>query len=61
MLPHIDLLPADKMALIVMHKLMGLVMMGNQDGCVQVVKAAVDIGMAIEQEVNFICVSSLEI
>lgn len=51
--PHIDLLPADKMALIVMHKLMGLVMMGNQDGCVQVVKAAVDIGMAIEQEVNF--------
>ncbi|BBH08636.1 DNA/RNA polymerases superfamily protein [Prunus dulcis] len=48
--PHIDLLPADKMALIVMHKMMGLVMVGNQDGCVQVVQAAVHIGMAIEQE-----------
>lgn len=53
--PHIDLLPADKMALIVMHKLMGLVMMGNQDGCVQVVQAAVHIGMAIEQEVSECC------
>ncbi|CAB4319253.1 unnamed protein product [Prunus armeniaca] len=50
--PHIDLLPADKMALIVMHKMMGLVMVGNQDGCVQVVQAAVHIGMAIEQEVR---------
>lgn len=50
--PHIDLLPADKMALIVMHKMMGLVMVGNQDGCVQVVQAAVHIGMAIEQEVS---------
>ncbi|KAM1330987.1 hypothetical protein ACFX13_044312 [Malus domestica] len=29
---HIDLLPPDKMALIVMHKMMGLVMVGNQDG-----------------------------
>ncbi|KAM1061407.1 hypothetical protein ACFX2G_026385 [Malus domestica] len=50
--PHIDLLPPDKMALIVMHKMMGLVMVGNQDGCVQVVQAAVHIGMAIEQEVR---------
>lgn len=50
--PHIDLLPADKMALIVMHKMMGLVMVGNHNGCVQVVQAAVQIGMAIEQEVR---------
>lgn len=50
--PHIDLLPADKMAVIVMHKMMGLVMAGNEDGCVQVVQAAVHIGMAIEQEVS---------
>lgn len=50
--PHIDLLPAEKMALIVMHKMMGLVMVGNHDGCVQVVQAAVQIGMAIEQEVS---------
>ncbi|KAF5725888.1 DNA/RNA polymerases superfamily protein isoform 1 [Tripterygium wilfordii] len=50
--PHIDLLPADKMALIVMHKLMGLVMVGHDNGCVQVVQAAVQIGMAIEQEVR---------
>ncbi|TQE10594.1 hypothetical protein C1H46_003832 [Malus baccata] len=47
---HIDLLPLDKMTLIVMHKMMGLVMVGNQDGCVQVVQADVHIGMAIEQE-----------
>ncbi|TQD88521.1 hypothetical protein C1H46_025941 [Malus baccata] len=50
--PHIDLLPPDKMALIVMYNIMGLVMVGNQDGCVQVVQAAVHIGMAIEQEVR---------
>lgn len=50
--PHIDLLPADKMALIVMHKMMGLVMVGNHNGCVQVVQAAVQIGMAVEQEVR---------
>lgn len=50
--PHIDLLPADKMAVIVMHKMMGLIMVGNEDGCVRVVQAAVQIGMAIEQEVS---------
>ncbi|KAF2310443.1 hypothetical protein GH714_010235 [Hevea brasiliensis] len=48
--PHIELLPADKMAVIVMHKLMGLVMVGHEDGCVPVVQAAVQIGMAVEQE-----------
>ncbi|KAM1105088.1 hypothetical protein ACFX14_013455 [Malus domestica] len=36
---HIDLLPPDRMTLIVMHKMMGLVMVGNQDGCVQVVQS----------------------
>ncbi|KAB1211984.1 DNA-directed RNA polymerase 3, chloroplastic [Morella rubra] len=50
--PHIDLLRADKMALIVMHKMMGLFMAGNQEGYVQVVQAAVQIGVAIEQEVR---------
>lgn len=50
--PHIDLLPPEKMAVIVMHKMMGLVMAGHEDGCVQVVQAAVHIGMAIEQEVS---------
>lgn len=50
--PHIELLPADKMAVIVMHKMMGLVMMGHEEGCVRVVQAAVQIGMAIEQEVR---------
>ncbi|KAJ0089909.1 hypothetical protein Patl1_14511 [Pistacia atlantica] len=50
--PHIELLPADKMAVIVMHKMMGLIMAAHEDGCVQVVQAAVHIGMAIEQEVR---------
>ena len=49
--PHIELLPADKMAVIVMHKMMGLVMSGHEDGCIQVVQAAVSIGIAIEHEV----------
>ncbi|KAG6739821.1 hypothetical protein POTOM_057436 [Populus tomentosa] len=50
--PNIELLPADKMAVIVMHKMMGLLMVGHEDGCVRVVQAAVQIGMAIEQELN---------
>ncbi|KAH9806287.1 DNA-directed RNA polymerase 3 [Citrus sinensis] len=50
--PHIELLPADKVAVIVMHKMMGLVMAGHEDRCVQVVQAAVHIGMAIEQEIR---------
>ncbi|KAI5585605.1 hypothetical protein BDE02_06G156700 [Populus trichocarpa] len=50
--PNIELLPADKMAVIVMHKMMGLVMVGHEDGCVRVVQAAVQIGIAIEQEVR---------
>ncbi|KAE8665330.1 DNA-directed RNA polymerase 3 [Hibiscus syriacus] len=50
--PHIDLLPADKMAIIVMHKMMGLLMGAEEDGYVQVVQAAVHIGVAVEQEVR---------
>ncbi|EOY31497.1 DNA/RNA polymerases superfamily protein isoform 2 [Theobroma cacao] len=50
--PHIELLPADKMAVIVMHKMMGLVMGAQENGFVQVVQAAVHIGVAIEQEVR---------
>ncbi|WCJ30146.1 DNA-directed RNA polymerase 3 chloroplastic [Euphorbia peplus] len=50
--PYIELLPAEKMAVIVMHKMMGLVMIGHEDGCVPVVQAAVQIGVAIEQEVR---------
>uniref|UniRef100_A0A7N0V523 DNA-directed RNA polymerase n=1 Tax=Kalanchoe fedtschenkoi TaxID=63787 RepID=A0A7N0V523_KALFE len=50
--PNIELLPADKIAVIVMHKMMGLVMVGNEDGCIRVVQAAVQVGVAIEQEVR---------
>ncbi|CAM8942508.1 unnamed protein product [Rhodiola kirilowii] len=50
--PNIELLPADKMAVIVMHKMMGLVMVGNEDGCVRLVQAAVQVGVAIEQEIR---------
>ncbi|OVA10304.1 DNA-directed RNA polymerase [Macleaya cordata] len=50
--PQIGLLPADKMAVIVMHKMMGLLMTGHDEGCVRVVQAAVHIGEAIEQEVR---------
>ncbi|KAM7273545.1 hypothetical protein ACFE04_028209 [Oxalis oulophora] len=45
--PHIDLLPPEKMAVIVMYKMVGLVMATNDDGCVQ---AAIHIGQAIENE-----------
>ncbi|KAK6156642.1 hypothetical protein DH2020_010890 [Rehmannia glutinosa] len=51
--PYVDALPADKMAVIVMHKIMGLLMMGGkEDRCVRVVEAAVQIGVAIEHEVR---------
>ncbi|KAG4390069.1 hypothetical protein GLYMA_06G217400v4 [Glycine max] len=49
--PHVDDLPADKVAVIVMHKMMAMVM-ENEEGCVQLVHAAVHIGMALEQEVR---------
>ncbi|CAJ1944872.1 unnamed protein product [Sphenostylis stenocarpa] len=51
--PHIDSLPAAKMAVIVMHKVMELVSVQyHHAGCVLLVDAAVQIGMAVEQEVR---------
>lgn len=50
--PYIDSLPADKMAIIVMHKMMGLLMMGHEYRYVRVVQAAIQIGMAVELEVS---------
>ncbi|KAG8659680.1 hypothetical protein MANES_02G061300v8 [Manihot esculenta] len=50
--PYFDLLPADMMAVITMHKLVGLVMTGGGHGCALVVAAACKIGDAIDQEVR---------
>uniref|UniRef100_A0A1J3DCC0 DNA-directed RNA polymerase n=1 Tax=Noccaea caerulescens TaxID=107243 RepID=A0A1J3DCC0_NOCCA len=49
--PYMEMLPADMMAVITMHKMMGL-MMTNTDGVgvVKVVHATTQIGEAIEQE-----------
>lgn len=49
---HIGLLSADKLAVIVMHKMMGLLLTGHEDGCVRLVQAAIYIGEAVEQEVR---------
>jgi DNA-directed RNA polymerase, mitochondrial len=49
--PYFNMLPADMMAVITMHKLMGLLMTGNSDGSVRVIQAACQIGEAIEHEV----------
>ncbi|GAB4840181.1 DNA-directed RNA polymerase 1B, mitochondrial [Ancistrocladus abbreviatus] len=48
--PYFDHLPADMMAVITMHKLMGLLMMGGGHGSARVVQAACNIGEAIEHE-----------
>ncbi|GAB2219192.1 hypothetical protein Droror1_Dr00006823 [Drosera rotundifolia] len=48
---YITLLPADKMAVIIMHKMMALLLEDEDFGAVRVVKAAVAIGVAIEHEV----------
>lgn len=50
---YFDLLPADLMAVITMHKLTGLLMSGGEHGCARVTQAASIIGDAIEQEVDF--------
>ncbi|CAK9316793.1 unnamed protein product [Citrullus colocynthis] len=51
--PYFDLLPADMMAVITMHKLMGLLMSSTGgNGTVRVVQAACQIGEAIEHEVR---------
>lgn len=49
--PYFNMLPADMMAVITMHKLMGLLMTGSGDGSVRVIQAACQIGEAIEHEV----------
>lgn len=50
---YFDQLPADMMAVITMHKLMGLLMTGGEHGSARVVQAACMIGEAIEQEVGY--------
>ncbi|KAK0585678.1 hypothetical protein LWI29_032249 [Acer saccharum] len=50
--PYFVHLPADMMAVITMHKLMGLLMTGGDHGIARVVQAACMIGDAIEQEVR---------
>ena len=50
--PHFDQLPAGMMAVITMHKLMGLLMTGGGSGGARVVHAACQIGEAIEHEVG---------
>ncbi|KAI9153573.1 hypothetical protein LWI28_013283 [Acer negundo] len=50
--PYFVHLPADMMAVITMHKLMGLLMTGGDLGIARVVQAACMIGDAIEQEVR---------
>lgn len=49
---HFNELPADMLAVITMHKLMSLLMVGGGDGSVRVVKAACNVGEAIEHEVR---------
>jgi len=50
--PYICQLPADMLAVITMHRLMGLLMSDQEHGCVKVIHAAVVIGEAVEQEVT---------
>ncbi|KAF1870050.1 hypothetical protein Lal_00017630 [Lupinus albus] len=50
--PYFGQLPADKMAVITMHKLMGLLMTGTDHGTTRVVQAVLSIGDAVEQEVR---------
>lgn len=50
--PYICQIPADMLAVITMHRLMGLLMSDQEHGCVKVIHAAVVIGEAVEQEVT---------
>lgn len=55
--PYFNQLPADMMAVITMHKLVGLLMTGGQrgeHGCAKVVQAALYIGEAIENEARIL-------
>lgn len=56
---YFNMLPADMMAVITMHKLMGLLMTGSGDGSVRVIQAACQIGEAIEHEVCRLWLSSV--
>lgn len=56
--PFICQLPADMLAVITMHRLMGLLMSDQEHGCVKVIHAAVVIGEAVEQEVTQSCISA---
>lgn len=56
--PYFDKLPADMMAVITMHKLVGLLMTNaGEVGCVRVIQAASQIGEAIENEVRKLILS----
>ncbi|GFY88866.1 male gametophyte defective 3 [Actinidia rufa] len=48
--PYFGQLPADMMAVITMHKLMGLLMTGGGNGSARVIQAASHIGEAVELE-----------
>jgi DNA-directed RNA polymerase len=50
--PFMAQLPADMLAVITMHRLMGLLMSDQEHGCVKVLIAALQIGEAVEQEVS---------
>jgi len=52
--PYFEQLPADMMAVITMHKLMGLLMTGGGNGSATVVQAALQIGEAVEHEVTLL-------
>lgn len=51
--PYLAQLPADMLAVITMHRLMGLLMSDMDNGSVKVVHAAIQIGEAVEQEVSW--------
>ncbi|XP_026422695.1 DNA-directed RNA polymerase 1B, mitochondrial-like isoform X1 [Papaver somniferum] len=50
--PYFDQLPAEMMAVVTMHKMMGFFMSSDDHGTAKVVQAACQIGEAIEQEVR---------
>ncbi|CAN6446738.1 unnamed protein product [Victoria cruziana] len=52
--PYFDRLPAEMMAVITMHKLMGLLMTSDDHGTAKVVQAACRIGDAIENEARIL-------
>eukprot|EP00249_Psilotum_nudum_P022981 c28710_g1_i1 orf=906-4160(-) len=50
--PYLVQLPADMLAVLTMHRLMSLLMKENEHGCIRLVRAAIAIGEAVEQEVE---------